>query len=100
MTKFTKVARSLINDKHLRYDSFAKIKEEFTTAYSEGKEAAEVNKTLIGKYYHDVEKEAMRRMILDEGVRPRRAFNNRNSRYLGRSRLPSGISRIIHFHPR
>ncbi|MEI7830611.1 MAG: polyribonucleotide nucleotidyltransferase [Prolixibacteraceae bacterium] len=67
--KVYKVARSLINDKHLRYDSFAKIKEEFTTAYSEGKEAGEVNKTLIGKYYHDVEKEAMRRMILDEGIR-------------------------------
>ena len=67
--KVYKVARSLINDKHLRYDSFAKIKEEFIAAYSEGKEAGEVNKTLIGKYYHDVEKEAMRRMILDEGVR-------------------------------
>jgi polyribonucleotide nucleotidyltransferase len=67
--KVYKVARSLINDKHLRYDSFAQIKEEFTTAYSEGKEAGDVNKTLIGKYYHDVEKEAMRRMILDEGVR-------------------------------
>ncbi len=63
--KVYKVARSLINDKHLRYDSFAQIKEEFTTAYSEGKEAGDVNKTLIGKYYHDVEKEAMRRMILD-----------------------------------
>lgn len=24
---------------------------------------------LVGRYYHDVEKEAMRRMILDEGVR-------------------------------
>ena len=67
--KVYKVARSLINDKHLRYDSFAQIKEEFTAAYSEGKEAGDVNKTLIGKYYHDVEKEAMRRMILDEGVR-------------------------------
>jgi polyribonucleotide nucleotidyltransferase len=67
--KVYQVARSLTNDKHLRYDSFAKVKEEFIAAYSEGKEAGEVNKTLIGKYYHDVEKEAMRRMILDEGVR-------------------------------
>ena len=24
---------------------------------------------MVGRYYHDVEKEAMRRMILDEGVR-------------------------------
>lgn len=62
-------ARSLINDKHLRMESFDKIKEDFITSYSEGKEEADVNKDLISKYYHDVEKEAMRRMILDEGIR-------------------------------
>lgn len=62
-------ARSLITDKHLRVSSFAKIKEDFTAAYSEGKDASEVNKGLISRYYHDVEKEAMRRMILDDGVR-------------------------------
>ena len=62
-------AKSLINDKHLRMETFEKIKEDFTAAYSEGKESSEINKTLISKYYHDVEKEAMRRMILDDGVR-------------------------------
>ncbi|MCX6237346.1 MAG: polyribonucleotide nucleotidyltransferase [Bacteroidia bacterium] len=62
-------ARSLTNDKHLRYSSFAKIKEDFVESYSEGKESGEVNKSLISRYYHDVEKEAMRRMILDDGVR-------------------------------
>ena len=62
-------ARSLINDKHLRVSSFAKIKEDFVAAYSEGKESSEVNKSLISRYYHDVEKEAMRRMILDDGIR-------------------------------
>ena len=62
-------ARSLTNDKHLRYSSFAKIKEDFIAAYSEGKESGQVNKNLISRYYHDVEKEAMRRMILDDGVR-------------------------------
>ncbi len=62
-------ARSLINDKHLRVSSFAKIKEDFVAAYSEGKEAGSVNKNLISRYYHDVEKEAMRRMILDDGIR-------------------------------
>lgn len=67
--KVYQIARSLINDKHLRYGSFAKVKEEFISAYSEGKEAADVQKGLISKYYHDVEKEAMRRMILDEGIR-------------------------------
>src|SRR5659263_31331 len=62
-------ARSLITDKHLRYSSFAQIKEDFVVAYSEGKESSEVNKSLISRYYHDVEKEAMRRMILDDGIR-------------------------------
>ena len=62
-------ARSLTNDKHLRVSSFAKIKEDFIAAYSEGKESSEVDKGLISRYYHDVEKEAMRRMILDDGVR-------------------------------
>ena len=62
-------ARSLINDKHLRVSSFAKIKEDFTASYSEGKESSGVNKGLISRYYHDVEKEAMRRMILDDGIR-------------------------------
>jgi len=62
-------ARSLITDKHLRVSSFAKIKEDFITSYSEGKESSEVNKSLISRYYHDVEKEAMRRMILDDGIR-------------------------------
>jgi polyribonucleotide nucleotidyltransferase len=62
-------ARSLISDKHLRTEAFKKIKEDFIVAYSEGKEASEVNSELISRYYHDVEKEAMRRMILDEGIR-------------------------------
>jgi polyribonucleotide nucleotidyltransferase len=62
-------ARSLTNDKHLRVSSFAKIKEDFIAAYSEGKEDGEINKNLVSRYYHDVEKEAMRRMILDDGVR-------------------------------
>lgn len=62
-------ARSLINDKHLRVSSFEKIKTDFIETYSQDKSADEVNKTLISRYYHDVEKEAMRRMILDDGVR-------------------------------
>jgi polyribonucleotide nucleotidyltransferase len=62
-------ARALINDKHLRVGSFAKIKSDFIASYSEGKESSEINKSLISRYYHDVEKEAMRRMILDDGIR-------------------------------
>ena len=67
--KAYETARSLINDKQLRISSFAKIKEDFVATYSEGKESGEINKNLISRYYHDVEKEAMRRMILDDGVR-------------------------------
>ena len=32
-------------------------------------EEREAKKMMVSRYYHDVEKEAMRRMILDEGVR-------------------------------
>ena len=33
------------------------------------KSLQQLNKSLISRYYHDVEKEAMRRMILDDGIR-------------------------------
>ncbi len=67
--KAYEVAKSLNNNKHERTEAFDKVKGDFIAVYSEGKEEAEVNKKLISRYYHDVEKEAMRRMILDEGVR-------------------------------
>ena len=53
--------------KHERSDAFSQIKEEYKAALSE-EELAEKG-ALINKYYHDVEKEAMRRAILDEGKR-------------------------------
>ena len=53
--------------KHERSDAFAAIKEEFKAQYTEEELAAKG--ALIGRYYHDVEKEAMRRAILDEGKR-------------------------------
>ena len=40
--KAYETARSLINDKHLRVSSFAKIKEDFVAAYSEGKESSAI----------------------------------------------------------
>lgn len=54
-------------DKHARGEAFAAIVEEFKAQYSE-EELAEKG-MLIDRYYHDIEKEAMRRMILDEGQR-------------------------------
>jgi polyribonucleotide nucleotidyltransferase len=64
------VAKSAIADKHLRSESFSKIKESFLEKLQEeAGEEGEVNEMLVGKYYHDVEKEAVRRLILDESIR-------------------------------
>jgi len=65
-----KVAASANADKHARSDSFGKIKEDFLAKLTkEAGEEGEVNEKLVGKYYHDVEKEAVRRVVLDEAVR-------------------------------
>ncbi len=65
-----KVAASANADKHARSEAFGKIKEEFLAKLiEEAGEEGEVNEKLVGKYYHDVEKEAVRRVVLDEGVR-------------------------------
>ncbi|MDB4334977.1 polyribonucleotide nucleotidyltransferase [bacterium] len=56
--------------KHERAEKFAAIKAEYVAAnYNSEDETVEVPKELIGKYYHDVEKEAVRRCVLDERVR-------------------------------
>ncbi|MGL5318891.1 MAG: polyribonucleotide nucleotidyltransferase [Bacteroidales bacterium] len=61
------VATSCNNDKHARGAAFEAILEEYKAEVSE--EVLAEKKALIGRYYHDVEKEAMRRSILDEGKR-------------------------------
>jgi polyribonucleotide nucleotidyltransferase len=53
--------------KHERSDAFDALKEQFIETIPE--EEREEKKAMIGRYYHAVEKEAMRNMILDEGVR-------------------------------
>jgi polyribonucleotide nucleotidyltransferase len=53
--------------KHDRSEAFEKIKEEFFLTLPE--ETRDSIKTLVGRYYHDVEKEAMRNMILNESIR-------------------------------
>lgn len=55
------------SSKHERAAAFEAIVEEFKAQYTE--EELETKAALIGRYYHDVEKEAMRRAILDEGKR-------------------------------
>ena len=54
-------------NKHERMDAFDAIREEFKAQFSE--EELSEKAALIDRYYHDVEKEAMRRSILDEGKR-------------------------------
>ncbi len=61
------VATSCNTNKHERGDNFAAIVDEYKANFTE-EELAEKG-DLIGRYYHDVEKEAMRRSILDEGKR-------------------------------
>jgi len=55
------------NDKHTRLDAFEALKEEFMQTIPE--EEREEKEMMVLRYYHDVEKQAVRRMILDEGVR-------------------------------
>jgi len=65
-----KIAKSGNNDKHQRSEAFDKVKEDFLAKLiEEAGEDGEVNEKLVGKYYHDVEKEAVRRAILDDAIR-------------------------------
>ncbi len=64
------IAKSGNADKHARSDAFGKVKEDFLAKLAEeADEDVEVNKGLVGKYYHDVEKEAVRRAVLDDKIR-------------------------------
>lgn len=60
------IAKAVLG-KHERTDAFEAIKEEFLASLTEEERAAKAS--LVARYYHDVEKQAMRNMILDEGVR-------------------------------
>lgn len=69
-----RIAQEGSRDKHAREDAFMEIRENFKLAYAEAHadmaedELAEKN-ALIDRYYHDVERDAMRRCVLDEGKR-------------------------------
>ncbi len=64
--KCYQAAKSSTADKHKRTDEFESIITEFLTHYQEDDS---VNETLVKKYYHDVLKEASRRLVLDEHIR-------------------------------
>ncbi|MGM0376544.1 MAG: polyribonucleotide nucleotidyltransferase [Bacteroidota bacterium] len=66
--KALEVARSANPNKQERMEAFDKIVEEFIeTNYNT--EEDEVPEKLIKRYFHDVEKEAVRRVMLDENIR-------------------------------
>ncbi len=61
------VAKAGSADKHWRQDSFDAICQEYIDSLPE--EEREEKEPLVKRYYHDVEREAVRRCILDEGIR-------------------------------
>lgn len=61
------IAKTGSADKHWRADSFAAICDEYIESLPE--EERDEKAPLVKRYYHDVEKEAMRRCVLDEGIR-------------------------------
>jgi len=61
------VAKAGCADKHWRQDSFDAICNEYLESIPE--EERDEKAPLVKRYYHDVEKEAVRRCILDEGIR-------------------------------
>lgn len=61
------IAKKGCADKHWRQDSFDAICQEYIDALPE--EERDEKEALVKRYYHDVEKEAMRRCVLDEGIR-------------------------------
>jgi polyribonucleotide nucleotidyltransferase len=65
-SKCYEAAKSCTSDKHKRIDSFENIVKEFLAQYTEENP---VNASLVKKYYHDVLKEASRRLVLDNDVR-------------------------------
>ena len=64
--KCYQVAKTLSASKHNRSEAFEAVIDEFLAQYNEENP---VNETLAKKYYHDVHKEAARRLVLDENVR-------------------------------
>lgn len=61
------IAKTGSADKHWRQDAFDAICQEYIDSLPE--EEKEEKTPLVKRYYHDVEKEAMRNCVLDEGIR-------------------------------
>ncbi|HAF29909.1 MAG TPA: polyribonucleotide nucleotidyltransferase [Bacteroidales bacterium] len=55
--------------KHERSEAFKKTEEDFIEKLKAENEDGDVNTMLVARYFHDVEKKAVRNLILDEGMR-------------------------------
>ena len=64
--KCYEAAKSSTADKHKRLNSFEQVITDFLAQYNE---ESPVNEKLAKKYYHDVLKEASRRLVLDDNIR-------------------------------
>ncbi len=60
------IAASKIANKHERAAAFDEVKETFLSQFTE---EDEIDELMVSHYFHDVEKEAVRSLILNEGVR-------------------------------
>ena len=73
--KVYEVAKAGNADKQWRNESFKAIRDEYIESLPEMTEeqlekyTPEQREAMVKRYYHDVEKEAMRRCVLDEGIR-------------------------------
>ena len=56
-------------EKHDRSEAFEQIKTAFTEKLQTENKEEEVNETHISRYFHEVQKDAVRNLILDEGIR-------------------------------
>ncbi|MDR0811174.1 MAG: polyribonucleotide nucleotidyltransferase [Paludibacter sp.] len=63
------LATACNTDKHSRSENFSKVREEYIEGLALSEDDLKVKKPLIDRYYHAVEKEAMRRSILDKDKR-------------------------------
>lgn len=63
------VAKKANPNKHERINDFREVVEEFVAANYADVDVADIPTDLIKRYYHDVEKEAVRAMMLDNNIR-------------------------------
>lgn len=68
------IVRQRISNKQERLAAFEDLRNQYIESYKAANEGNQdidlaLHEKLIKRYYHDVEKEAMRRMVLDEGIR-------------------------------